>query len=108
MIVAEVGLSGACGDNEVVVLIAADNGTEFGGHDLLFDINVSHFAFDYVNVFLVFENLSCGWRNFTSGEQSSCYLVEKWLEKVVVGAVDDSDINIGVVEFLRGEQATKS
>jgi hypothetical protein len=35
-------------------------------------------------------------------------LVEKWLEKVVVGAVDDSDINIGVVEFLRGEQATKS
>ena len=108
MLVAEVGLRGTGGDDEAVIIQNLILATEVSGYGVVFQANVAHFALDHADVVLIRQDLADGWGDFTFGKDASCYLVQQWLEEVVVGAVYDGDCNIRVLKFLGGEKATEA
>ena len=108
VIIAEVGLASASGNQEVVVFPLGSLVTQFRSHNLLFDVDVGDIALDNTNVLNTVEDCTSGRSDFARGQDARCYLVEQWLEQVVVSAVDESDVDLGALQLLRREQATET
>ena len=108
MVVAEVGLAGACGDDEGVVgeggLLAALD----GGDGLRLSVDGLHGAANDADVLLVAEHLAYIAGDLAGGHQAGCHLVKQRREEVVVGVVDQRDVDICVCELFRRIHAAKT
>ena len=108
VVVAEVGLVGASGDDEGVVGDDALGARKIRGDGLAVDVDVSNFAVDEVGVVLAIQQLADGGCDVRGGDQAGGDLVEHRLEQVVILLVDDRDIDIRVLQLLNGRQAAEA
>ena len=108
VVVAEVGLAGTGCDDEGVVgergLLAALH----GGDGLRLHIDGLHRAANHADVLLVAEHLAHIAGDLAGGHQAGCHLVEQRREEVVVGVVDQRDVDVSVCELLRRVHAAKT
>ena len=108
VVVAEVGLSSAGSHDEGVVaedgLLAAFD----GGDGLRVGIDGFDGAAHHTHVLLVGKHLADVARDLTRGHQARRHLVQQRREKVVVGVVDQRDVDISVRELLHGVDAAET
>ena len=108
MVVAKVGLTGTCGDNQGVISIGAGELVLLGGHRLIRQIDISYLSVDEVDVVLIAQQLAGGRGNLTGGNHAGCYLIQHRLEQVVVLLIDEGDFHIGVLQLLNGVETTEA
>src|SRR5262249_28690683 len=61
-----------------------------------------------IDVFLLAKNRANRRRNICRGKSGHCDLIEKRLEEVMIGAINDGDFNRGAFESLGCSQSAKS
>jgi hypothetical protein len=65
-------------------------------------------ALHHAGVLLLPENLTDRRGDLTGGHDARGHLVQQRLEQVVVGPVDDGDVDVGVRQVLGGEQSAET
>ena len=101
--VPEVRLARACGDDQAVVGNLAAVVQRLHGKTAAVEINPDDLAERNGRVALITQHLAERRRDVAFGEESGRHLVEQRLEQVVVGAVDERDVDIGARELLGGK-----
>ena len=92
-------------DDKVVVA----NGRTTGKDNLLFpSVNSNDIRHDDLSVLLIFENRPDRCRNLGRRQTTRGNLIKEWLKEVVVGPVDESDLNRYFLERAGCGKATKA
>ena len=108
VIVAEVGLPSASGDDEGIVGEGTLEALKLSGNGLAFQIDVGDFAVDEVSVGLVAQKLTGGRSNLAGGNHAGGYLVQHRLEKVMVLLINQGDLNVSVLQLLNCIEAAEA
>ena len=109
MVVTEIGLAGAGGDNEGIVGKHLGVFGQFRSDGFVFGINTDDFCLKHADIILVSENLPGGGRDLAVREDTGRHLIQQGLEQVVVRAVNEGDVHVGVFfEVLDGEKSTEA
>ena len=108
VIVAEVRLIGAGGDDEVVVRGDRDALEQAGGDGLGLEVDVVHVTHEDGGVLLLAQHHAGGRCDLALGDDAGRHLVEHRLEQVVGGLGDQRDIDIGLGQSLGGEQSAEA
>ena len=99
---AEIGMGGAAGDQQQVVLQPA----AIAQHHLAgMRVDRRHFTQPYIHVALPAEDVAQRRGDVRRGQAGGGDLVEQWLEQVVVAAVDQGDMQAGAGKGAAGPQA---
>jgi len=106
--VPEVRLARACGDDQAVVSHLAALVQRLHGETTAAEIDPDDLAEYNARVALVTQHLAERRRDVSFGEESSRHLVEQRLEQVVVGTVDERDVDIGAREPLGGKKPAEA
>ena len=80
MVVTEIGLAGAGGNDEGIIGKHLGVFGQFRGDGFVFGINAGDFGLKHTHIILVSENLPGGGRNLAVREDTGCYLVQQGLE----------------------------
>ena len=98
---AEVLMRGSGSDDQSVVrqLTIAEN------HLAILGINAHRFGENHASIFLVVDDLAQRRGDIGRRERSGGNLIQKRLEEVIVGAVDERDVHIGALEAFRDGEA---
>ena len=108
VVVAEVGLPGAGGDDQAVVLGDRLLAQRAGGDGAGLDVDVVDVAEDRAHVLVAGEDVAGGRGDVALGEDARRHLVEQRLEEVVAGARDEGDLDVLAAQGLRGEEAAEA
>ena len=108
LVVSEVRLAGAGGDNEAVVGVLACLAREGGGVDEPpLQVEPGHLGQDDVDVLALAQRVTQHGRDRARREDAGRHLVEQRLEQVVVPLVDECDVDVGAREQAGGGQAAE-
>ena len=102
--VAKIRMSGTCGQNEMVVSEVALRTGEF----TLLDVDPDDFGHFANDVALAAENGSDRLGNVSRGESCGGHLIEQRLEKMVICAVDQDDLDRRILERAGGGEPSKA
>ena len=87
LIMPEVTCSAACCENQEVIVIVGVSGVD----DLRGQIDTGNFFKHYLGVFLAAKHCADGSCDISRRKTGYRYLIEQWLNQMVVGAVDQCD-----------------
>ena len=85
----KVGVSCACGDNEIVI----GDLSFFGDDELLFEIELTDLTHQDIDILMSSENRANRRRDLPGRKPSRCNLIKQWLKGMKILAVDDRDLN---------------
>ena len=108
LVVAEVRLRRARGDDQGVVLDGVVEAGRVGGDRTRLDVDAGDRAEPYVDVALAAQYLPDRRRDLALGQDAGRHLVEQRLEQVIRRAVDQGDLHRGPAQRLGGEQPAES
>ena len=109
LVVPEVGLPGAGGDDQAVVGVLGDFARHgFSVDDASLQIEASHLGQDHVDVFAPAQNVAQHGRDRSRRQDAGGHLVEQRLEQVVIAPVDERDVEVGRGEQAGGGQAAEA
>ena len=108
VVVAEVGLRGAGGDDEGVVLRDGLAAEHVAGDRARLEVDVGDLAEQHLRVLLAAEDLAGGGRDLALGEDAGGHLVEQRLEEVVGRLGDHRDVDGGLAQCLGAEETTEA
>ena len=108
LVVAEVGLARAGGDDQRVVRRHRLAAEDVGGHGLGLEVDVGDLAEQHRGVLLPGQHLAGGRRDLALGEDAGRHLVEQRLEEVVGGLGDHRHVDVGALERLGAEQPAEA
>lgn len=100
MIVAEIRLACARGDNQAVIRGFVGVAEQIRHHELARQVDVGDVAEQHLDVALPAQHDPGGRGDVAFGHDARRHLVEQRLEEVVRGAGDQFDVDVGVLEFL--------
>jgi hypothetical protein len=104
LVVAEVGLPGAGGDDQLVVGVHRGAAEDGRGDRAVGQVDVGDLTEHHPGVLLPLEDLPRGRGDLALGQDAGGHLVEQRLEEVVAGPADQRDVHRGALEGLGGEQ----
>ncbi len=104
MVVAEVRLAGACGDDQAVVRGDVRVAEQLRGDGFAREVDVGGFAEQHLGVLLLAQDHPGRRRDLTGRDDAGRHLVQQRLEQVVGGLGDHLDIDVGALERLGGGQ----
>jgi hypothetical protein len=108
LVVAEVGLPGTGGDDQLVVLQHRRPAQHAGGDRAGGQVDVGDLTEHHAGVVLVAQDLPGGGGDLALGEDAGRHLVEQRLEEVVGGLGHEGDVDRGLPELLGCEEATEA
>lgn len=107
MVVAEIRLACAGGDNQSVVRSFVGVAEQVGDDELAGQVDVGDVTEQHLHVALPAQHHPGGWGDVALGHDAGGHLVQQRLEEVVGGAGDQFDVDIGVLELFRRVQAAE-
>ena len=107
-VVAEVGLAGAGGDDQLVVGVHGGAAQHGRGDRAGGEVDVGDLAEDDAGVLLAAQDLAGRGGDLALGQDAGRHLVEQRLEQVVAGLADQRDVDVGLAQPLGGEQPAES
>src|SRR5262249_27653474 len=108
MVVAEVRLAGAGGDNQCVVRGFVGVAQQVRDDELPIQVDVRDVAEQHLDVALPAQHHPGGRGDVTLGHDAGGHLVQQRLEQVVGGAGDHFDVDVGVLELLCRVESAES
>ena len=108
MVVAEVRLAGAGGDDQGVVGGFVAVAEQLRDDDLVREIDVGDVAEQHLDVALLAQHHPGGGGDFTLGDDPGGHLVQQRLKQVMGGAGDQLDVDVGALEFLCRVESAES
>src|SRR5690606_14120546 len=83
-----------CGNDQVIITDRSDRGVQ----DLLFRIQAFYISDPECEIMLVFKDLSQGKSNRIGFQSAGSYLVQQWLEGMVIMPVEHQHLHLRVFE----------
>ena len=108
VVVAEVRLAGAGGDDEAVVGRDGRLVQRVRGDGAALDVDLGDVAEDGAHVLVAGEDVAGRRGDVALGEDARRHLVQQRLEEVVAGPRDEGDLDVLAAQGLRGEEAAEA
>ncbi|SNQ48796.1 hypothetical protein FRACA_280018 [Frankia canadensis] len=108
LVVAEVRLTGAGGDDEAVVRVHGGAPEQLRRDGARLHVDGRHLTQDDLGVVLAAEHLAGGRGDLALRQDARRHLVEQRLEQVMGGLGDQSDLDGRLAKSLRGEQSAEA
>ena len=108
VVVAEVRLAGARGDDQAVVWRDIGVPEQVRGHGLVRQVDMRDVAEQHLSVLLPAQDDPGGRGDLALGDDAGGHLVQQRLEQVVRGLGDQLDVDVGALECLGGVQSAEA